>query len=126
MRLKEKLRERARRLEKDTVALYLALKREETPLSAKIVVGFAICYALSPIDLIPDFIPIIGFLDDVLILPALVALAVRLIPEQTFSECREKAIGMWENGKPKSFWYALPIIVFWLAILAVVVRSICF
>jgi uncharacterized membrane protein YkvA (DUF1232 family) len=66
MGLKAKLSERAQRVASDTAALFLALKRKETPLAAKILIGIAVCYALSPIDLIPDFIPVIGFLDDVL------------------------------------------------------------
>jgi hypothetical protein len=66
MGLKAKLSERAQRIASDTAALFLALKRKETPPLAKILIGIAVCYALPPIDLIPDFIPVIGLLDDVL------------------------------------------------------------
>ena len=83
-------------------------------------------YALSPIDLIPDFIPVIGFLDDVLLLPLLVALAIRMIPEPVMAECREQAAGMWENGRPKSLRYALPVLVVWLVVAAIVVKAFLF
>jgi uncharacterized membrane protein YkvA (DUF1232 family) len=122
--IKRKLRERAQILKADTAALYLACKRKDTPILAKIIVGVTICYALSPIDLIPDFIPVIGFLDDVLLLPLLIIIAVKLIPIQLLTECREQANDIWKNGTPKNFLYALPIVVIWLAIIAVVVKTI--
>jgi uncharacterized membrane protein YkvA (DUF1232 family) len=65
LRIKDKLKERARKIKSDTEALYLALMRKDTPIIAKIVIGIAVCYALSPIDLIPDFIPVLGFLGTV-------------------------------------------------------------
>ena len=126
MKFTDRLRERARRLKAETAALYLAFKRKETPVGAKIIIGIAVCYALSPIDLIPDFIPVIGFLDDVLLLPLLVALAIRMIPEPVMAECREQAAGMWENGRPKSLRYALPVLVVWLVVAAIVVKAFLF
>lgn len=72
-----------------------------------------IAYALSPIDLVPDFIPVLGYLDDVILLPLLVALTVKFIPKETFQKYREEAEGMWENGKPKRWYYAIPIILVW-------------
>jgi uncharacterized membrane protein YkvA (DUF1232 family) len=97
MRFTEKLKERARKIKSDTAAMYLAFKRKDTPLIAKIIIGVTVCYALSPIDLIPDFIPFLDFLDDVLLLPLLIAVAVKLIPKHILSECREQAKSLWEG-----------------------------
>lgn len=126
MPLKARLRARSQKLKADTAALYLALKRKDTPLLAKIIIALAVCYALSPIDLIPDFIPVIGFLDDVLLLPGLIVLAVKLIPAAVLDECREQSREMWADGKPKSWKFALPVIVIWLAVIALVVKIIWF
>ena len=126
LEIKQKLKERAQKLKADTAALYLAFKHKDTPVLAKVIVGIIICYALSPIDLIPDFIPVIGFLDDVLLLPLLILLAIKLIPEQILTECRKQENDIWKDGKPKNFLYALPIIVIWFVIIGVVVKMIWF
>lgn len=120
------LKARAARLKSDIPALFLALKRPETPLSAKILAGCTVAYALSPIDLIPDFIPVLGLLDDLLILPALAAMAIRRIPPGVLTQCRAQAEGMWANGKPKRWYYALPILLFWLFILLLIAKAIWF
>ena len=118
------LKARAKQLKTDIPAVFLALKRKETPWYAKVVAGLTVGYALSPIDLIPDFIPVLGYLDDLIILPALVALTVRLVPASVMDECRAEAAGMWQNGKPKKWYYAIPIPAVWLLILWFVVRAI--
>lgn len=120
------LRERAARLKTDIPALYLALRRKETPLSAKLLAGLTVAYALSPIDLVPDFIPVLGYLDDLLILPALAYLAIRRIPAPVLVDCRREAEGLCQNGKPKKWYYAIPIAVFWLLLLGLAVKLIFF
>lgn len=120
------IKERAKQLKTDIPALFLALKSRETPLAAKILAGLTVAYALSPIDLIPDFIPVLGYLDDIIILPALIALTVKLIPKETFEKYRKEAEGMWQNGKPKKWYYALPIVVVWLLILGLILKLIFF
>ena len=110
------LKERAANLKRDIPAVFLALKSQKTPFFAKILAAVTVAYALSPIDLIPDFIPVLGYLDDVLLLPGLVALTLRLIPQEVLAECREKAQGMWQGGRPKKWYYALPILFFWFLI----------
>lgn len=95
------IKERAKKLKTDIPAIFLALKDEETPSSAKIIAAITVAYALSPIDLIPDFVPILGYLDDVILLPALVALTVRLIPKEIMERNRKLAEDLWKNGKPK-------------------------
>jgi uncharacterized membrane protein YkvA (DUF1232 family) len=97
--------------------LFLALKRKDTPLIAKVFAGMTIGYALSPIDLIPDFIPIIGYLDDLIIIPLLASLAYKLIPDGIKNECKAEAEGMWKDGKPKKWYYALPIVALWILII---------
>ena len=117
------LKARAKQLKTDLPAVFLALKRKETPWTAKALAALTIGYALSPIDLIPDFIPVLGYLDDLILLPALVALTIRLIPPDVLAACRAEAEGLWQNGKPKRWYYAIPIVLFWLAIVFLVVRA---
>lgn len=117
------LKQRAAMLKENIPAMFMALGHKDTPAMAKIAAGLALGYALSPVDLIPDFIPVLGFLDDVLILSGLIALAVKLIPADVMAECRIKAA----EGKvcPKKRWYyALPIIIIWLIIIGLIVRAI--
>ncbi len=118
------LKDRARQLKTDIPAVFLALKRKETPWGAKVLAALTVGYALSPIDLIPDFIPVLGYLDDLIILPAMVALTVRLIPAEVMAACRAEAEGMWQNGKPKKWNYALPIIFVWLLVVFLIVRAV--
>jgi len=73
---------------------------------------------------IPDFIPVLGYLDDMIILPLLIALAVKLVPSNIMDECLEQAKDMWSNGKPKKWRYAIPIICIWVFIIAIIVYEI--
>lgn len=118
------LRERARQLKTDIPAVFLAMKQPDTPLLAKLVAALTVAYALSPIDLIPDFIPVLGLLDDLLLLPGMVALVVRLIPPEVLARCRAEAQGLWPEGKPKRWYYALPIAALWLLAVWLVVRAV--
>lgn len=118
------LEERAKQLKIDIPAVFLALKAKETPLKAKILAGITIAYALSPIDLIPDFIPVLGYFDDVILLPALIALTVRLILPELFAECRIRAEGLWADGKPKKWQYALPVAAILLLVLYLIIRAV--
>ena len=83
-------------------------------------------YALSPIDLIPDFIPLLGYLDDLILLPALAALTIRLIPKEILARCRRQAEGMWADGRPKRWYYAVPIVLVWLLALWMAAKAIIF
>lgn len=120
------LKDKVKQLKTDIPAVFLCLKSKDTPLIARILAGITIAYALSPIDLVPDFIPVLGYLDDVIILPALIALTIKLIPKETFDHYRKESEGMWQNGKPKKWYYALPIILIWLLILCLVIKAIFF
>jgi uncharacterized membrane protein YkvA (DUF1232 family) len=85
------LKRRAARLKRQLWALFLAFKDPETPAMAKAIIIAAIAYATSPIDLIPDFIPVLGQLDDLIIVPALISLALRMIPPSVAARCRREA-----------------------------------
>jgi uncharacterized membrane protein YkvA (DUF1232 family) len=91
VRLSARLKEMARSLKRELVFYKLVLRHEKTPRLAKVLLGAATFYLAVPIDLIPDFIPVIGHLDDVIIVPALVALAVKMIPRAVLDECRAAA-----------------------------------
>lgn len=88
--MKQRLRDIAQRLKVEFAVYRLALKHPDTPWVAKVLLGMAVGYVLLPFDLIPDFIPIIGHLDDLVIVPGLIYLALKLIPEEVMAECRRK------------------------------------
>jgi uncharacterized membrane protein YkvA (DUF1232 family) len=120
------LKERAAKLKIDIPAVWLAIKRNETPWYAKAAGGLAVVYALSPIDLIPDFIPVIGMLDDLIILPALIALTVRWIPNSVLEECRE-LVRKQSIDQPKKRWFfAVPFLVVWALLLVWLISLIWF
>ena len=122
--MKMDLISRAKQLKKDIPATFIALNKKETPITAKIIAVIIIGYALSPIDLIPDFIPIIGLLDDIIILPLLITVMIKLIPAEVFEQCRIEAETLWTNGKPKRWYYAIPIVLIWLLIMFVIVKTV--
>jgi uncharacterized membrane protein YkvA (DUF1232 family) len=119
----EKLRNWARSLKQHLYALYLASKRNDVPWYAKAWMMLVLAYGLSPIDLIPDFIPIIGFLDDVLLLPIGIWLAIKLIPKTLWHDCLTQA-----KNHParlaKNKWMGLFIVLLWLSALVLLVRCI--
>jgi uncharacterized membrane protein YkvA (DUF1232 family) len=112
----EKLKSRARALKNEAFAVYLATKDPRTPWYAKAVAFLTIAYAFSPIDLIPDFVPVLGYLDDLFIVPAGIALAVRLIPPEVLAEARGKVA---TSGLDRSVGYIgmVMIVVMWIVIL---------
>lgn len=108
----------ARRVKRDAMTLWFARTHPDTPWHAKALGAFVVAYALSPIDLIPDFIPILGYVDDVILLPALIWLTVRLLPPHVLAESRLKA-EQWmadENARPRSLAGALAIGAIWLTV----------
>lgn len=120
------LKARAKQLKIDIPAVFIALKMKETPILAKILAGITILYALSPIDLIPDFIPVLGYLDDVIILPGLIALTIKLIPPDVFAQCRIRAENLWAGGRPKKWYFALPVVAIWLGLVYLIIKAIWF
>jgi uncharacterized membrane protein YkvA (DUF1232 family) len=113
------IRSQAQKLKSETHALYLAARDPRTPWYAKLLVAAVVAYALSPIDLIPDFIPVLGYLDDLDLLPLGIALAVRLIPRAVLDDCRRRARETLQNGKIVSRAAGAVVIAIWLLLGAV-------
>jgi len=103
----------ARALKRESLALYYAARDARTPWYAKVLAGAIVAYALSPIDLIPDFIPVLGYLDELLLLPAAIWLALRLVPEPVLADARRRAEATLE--RPTSRVAAFAIVVVWIA-----------
>jgi uncharacterized membrane protein YkvA (DUF1232 family) len=91
MALLDRLKARARSLKRETYALYLVARDPRTPWYAKVLAAAVVAYALSPLDLIPDFVPVLGYLDDLIIVPAGIALVLRLVPDEVLADCRAQA-----------------------------------
>ena len=117
------LKERAKECKEVIPAIFLSLKDADTPILAKVLAGITVAYALSPVDLIPDFIPVLGLLDDLVLLPALAALTLKLIPKDVFERNRRHSAGIWENGKPQRWYFALPIVLIWILALLWIARA---
>lgn len=117
MSLSDSLKTWARRIKRDGVTLWFAGKNPRTPWYAKALGVFVVAYALSPIDLIPDFIPVLGYVDDFLLLPSLILLAIKFLPPDVLTECRGQADEWMETkgSKPVSRSGAVMVVVLWLA-----------
>jgi uncharacterized membrane protein YkvA (DUF1232 family) len=105
---------KSKRLKSEVYALYLASKDPRTPWYAKILAALIMSYALSPIDLIPDFIPIAGYVDDLILIPLGIALLIKIIPKDILEECRARAESYFSGRKPKSWVAAIIIILIWI------------
>lgn len=114
----ERLKKRARQLKAETFALYLAARHPCTPWYAKALIAIVVAYAFSPIDLIPDFIPVLGYLDDLVLVPLGIALTIRLVPPAVLAECRKRALTAMAGGKPVSRLAAAVVIAIWLTLAA--------
>ena len=120
MALFQSIRQWASRIKRDAVTLWFAYRHPGTPWFAKALAAFVVAYALSPIDLIPDFIPVLGYVDDVLLLPALIALNIRLIPADVLQDCRAQA-DRWmkeQGSKPRSIAGAVIVVAIWIGLAA--------
>ena len=110
----DRLRQWARRLKQETLALYLAARHPDTPWYARVWASAIVAYALSPIDLIPDFIPVLGYLDDVIILPAMIWVALRLVPPAVMAACRTQAASAFAADRPVNRRAAAVIVAIWI------------
>ena len=114
----DRLRQRARRLKRETYALFLAYRDPRVPWYARLVAACVVGYAFSPIDLIPDFVPVLGYLDDLVLVPLGIALALRLMPPAVMAESRARADDLLRAGKPVSRVAAVVIVAIWLGLAA--------
>ena len=121
MSLLSTLKHRAKQLKAEAQVLILAYRDKRTPLTAKILIGITLGYLLSPIDLIPDFIPILGLLDDFIIVPVLIALSIKLIPPTVLNDAREQLKNNPQRYKKNNWLFAALIIIIWLSILYIIV-----
>ena len=110
------LKEKARALKRETTVLWFALRDPRTPWAARVVGALVVAYALSPIDLIPDFIPVLGLLDDLILLPLGIALCIRLIPADVFEDARRRAIDA--EHQPANRIAAVVIVLIWIGLAA--------
>lgn len=118
MSIAEQLRGWAKRVKRDGVTLWFASRHPDVPWYAKALGIFVVAYALSPIDLIPDFVPVLGYLDDVILLPGLIWLAIMMIPAPVLVACREQAddwMGT-QGKKPSSLVGAFLVVAIWIGI----------
>lgn len=120
MSLFTNLKNKAKKLKAEAQVLIIAYKDKRTPVSAKILIGITVGYLLSPIDLIPDFIPILGLLDDLIIVPALIAVSIKLIPENVLNDAREQLKNNPQRYKKNNWLFAVIIMTIWLLVLYLV------
>jgi len=112
----EDLKQRAQGLKAETYALYLAARHPDTPWYAKLLVAAIVAYVFSPVDLIPDFIPVVGYLDDLVIIPIGIVLAIKLVPRPVLAECRTRAQEIMWKGKPVSRVAGAVVVIIWVAL----------
>ena len=128
MKVLEGWKQRARQLRVETYAIWLAYRDPRVPWYARVFAACVVGYAFSPIDLVPDPIPILGYLDDLVLVPLGIALALRMIPENVMVECREMADAAMREGKPANWKAAAAVVTVWvllaLAVIVVLVRNI--
>jgi len=122
LKLLEELKIKVKNLKKEIIAIYYAYQHPKTSVLPKIIILFTLGYALSPIDLIPDFIPILGYLDDLLILPVLITLSIKLIPHEIMEESRKKAENQPLQLK-KNWVFAIVFIMIWIALLMFLIHN---
>jgi uncharacterized membrane protein YkvA (DUF1232 family) len=113
----QKMKVWAKRLKQQILVLYLAYKDDRVPWYAKLFTACVVAYALSPVDLIPDFIPVLGYLDDVILVPLGILLALKMIPDEVITECEIKAEEMMQREQPKNWAAGSIIILIWVVIL---------
>jgi uncharacterized membrane protein YkvA (DUF1232 family) len=118
----EKWKEKARSLKREVYTLFLAYQDPRVPWYAKGFSALVVGYAFSPIDLIPDFVPVLGYLDDLVLVPLGIALAIKMIPEDVLNECRERSDELMRQGKPVNKTAGVIIVILWVLLIAWMVK----
>lgn len=116
MQVVDKLKSKAKELKRNIWVLYLAHKDPRVPWYVKAFTLCVVAYAFSPIDLIPDFIPILGYLDDLILVPLGIMLALKMIPKSVIDDCNEKANELMKTKKPKNWFMATLFILIWISL----------
>ena len=128
MKVLDSWKERAGQLKVETYAIWLAYKDPRVPWYGRAFAACVVGYAFSPIDLIPDPIPVLGYLDDLVLIPLGIALALRMMPQEVMAECRQKADAVMREGKPTNWKAAAAIVTLWvvmaLLVIVVMVRTV--
>ncbi len=119
MSLLQKLKAQAKQLKSESQVLILAYMDKRTPISAKILIGITVAYLLSPVDLIPDFIPVLGLLDDLIIVPALIAWSIKLIPATVLDDARKKLIDEPLLLRKSNWIFGCVIIAIWIFLIVI-------
>lgn len=109
-------RQQVQKLKQETYAIYIACKDSRVPWYARLLAGVVVAYAFSPIDLIPDVIPVLGYLDDLILVPLGIALVIKMIPPQVLQDCRQQAANAMAEGKPTNWTAAVVIVVLWFVL----------
>ena len=112
-----KFKDKTSEINKKIGAMYIAMKRSDTPLYAKLACAMCVWYALSPLDLVPDFIPVLGAVDDIVIMPFLIWLSIKLMPADIMAECEAEAEEIWTGDARRKKRYALPVLAIWCLLL---------
>lgn len=123
MKAIQRLLQKTKQLKSEVQILMIAYKDKRTPLTAKILIGITAGYLLSPIDLIPDFIPVLGLLDDLIIVPFLIRLSIKLIPQSVLNEAREKVTNNSQQYKKNNWLFAIIIVSIWLALIYIMYKQ---
>lgn len=116
----EKVKTKARSIKKELKVIYLACKRPDIPWYARLTAILVVGYALSPIDLIPDFVPVLGYLDDIILVPLGISLVIILIPKEILDECRAQADEVFKEGKPKNWIAGALIVLIWITVVSLI------
>jgi uncharacterized membrane protein YkvA (DUF1232 family) len=112
----EAVKTRAGKLKSESVTLYYAYLDPRTPWYARLLITFTLAYLFSPVDLIPDFIPVLGQLDDLIIVPLCIAWSIKLIPAEVIREAREKALCEGGQGKRANWIFGTAVILVWMLV----------
>lgn len=107
-------KQQLKKLKQETYAIYIACKDPRVPWYARLLAAVVVGYAFSPLDLIPDIIPVIGYLDDLILVPLGIALVIKMIPPQVLQDCRTQAIAARAEGKPTNWVAAIIVVCMWL------------
>ncbi len=124
MKILKNWQKRTKELKKDTFVFYLALKDRRVPWISKFLLVFIVAYAFSPIDLIPDFVPVLGWLDDLFIIPLGVLLARALVPKFVLAEYRQQAVFLMRGERPQIWLGALIVVAIWILLALIILRKI--